>query len=48
MDDVFVPDENELPGVSGLKGSIRLSHPGPLRDLLGIDGCGGVLLARRP
>ena len=46
MDDVFVPEENLLPGVSGPQGPVRLPQQGALRHRLGRAGRGRILLAR--
>ena len=48
MDEVFVPAENELPGASGLSGTLPLPQPGPLRHRLGRARRRRVLLAGRP
>ena len=47
MDDVFVPEANLLPNVTGLEGPVRLPQQGALRHRLGRDGRGRILLARR-
>ena len=46
MDEVFVPEENRLPGRRGPQGSVRLPQQRALRHRLGRAGRGGILLAR--
>ncbi len=46
MDEVFVPEENLLPNVSGLERPVRLFEQGSLWNCMGRIGCGGILLAR--
>ncbi len=42
--DVFVAEENVLPGVQGLRGPLSLPEPGALWHRLGRDGLRDVLL----
>ena len=48
MDDVFVPDDNILPGATWLEWPVRLPEQRPLRYLLGRLGSRRVLLGTRP
>ena len=47
MDEVFVPDENLLPNVKGLKGPFGCLNKARYGICLGRPGRGGILLARR-
>ena len=43
LEDCFVPDENVLPEVEGLKGPLSCLNPSSLRHLLGRPRCGSLL-----